>query len=71
LRFVDDDETAVKTRARADLDAWLKRDAATTYSRPEGATAEELRRLLDDGERFLNPKTAKDLRFHLGLQKGS
>jgi hypothetical protein len=70
LRFVDDDEIAVKTRARADLDAWLKRDAAITYSRPEGATAEELRRLLDDGERFLNPKTAKDLRFHLGLQKG-
>jgi HEAT repeat protein len=70
LRFVDDDETAVKTRARADLDAWLKRDAATTYARPEGATAEELRRLLDQGERFLNPKTVKDLRFHLGLQKG-
>jgi hypothetical protein len=71
LRFVDDDEVAVKTRARADLDAWLKRDAATTYSRPEGATAEELRRLLDDGERVLNPKTTKDLRFHLGLQKRS
>ena len=71
LRFIDDDEIAVKMRARADLEAWLKRDAATTYSRPQGSTAEELRTLLDQGERFLNPKTTKDLRFHLGLQKGS
>jgi hypothetical protein len=69
LQFVSDPETAISVRARADLDVWLRRDAATSYSRPAGAEAEEIGRLLDQSETSLSPRTIKELRFHLGLPR--
>jgi CelD/BcsL family acetyltransferase involved in cellulose biosynthesis len=71
LQFVSDTETAISVRARADLDVWLKRDAATTYARPAGAEAERIGRLLDQSENSLSPRTLKELRFHLGLPRTS
>ncbi len=69
LQFVGDPETAIRVRARTDLAVWLKRDAATTYARPAGAEAEKIGRLLDQSENSLNPRTLKELRFHLGLPR--
>ncbi len=67
LRLVDDLDPSLRTRARVDLDAWVRREAATQYSRPSGEAADELRSLIKTAEGSLSPKLAKDLRFHLGL----
>ena len=71
LCLVDDPDPSIRTRARGDLDTWVRREAATQYSRPSGEAADELRSLINSAEGSLSPKLAKDLRFHLGLTGSS
>ena len=71
LRLVADPEPAISLRARTDLEAWLRREAATTYARPVGADKVRLGRLLDRAENSLSAGTVKQLRFHLGLQRAA
>jgi hypothetical protein len=67
LSLVDDADPTIRTRARDDLDTWVRREAAAQYSRPSGEAAAELRALMNSAESSLSPKLARDLRFHLGL----
>jgi hypothetical protein len=57
--------------ARSDIAAWLTREAATTYSTPQGGTADALTRHLYDAEDALGPDQVRLLRFHLGLKPPS
>lgn len=67
LRLVDDLDPSIRARARGDLDTWVRREAATQYSRPAAEAADELRALINTAGDALSPRLAKDLRFHLGL----
>lgn len=68
LELVADPSPSMRDRARGDIANWLKREAATTYSMPQGRTAEELTRHLHDTEAALGPKQVRLLRFHMGLK---
>lgn len=67
LQLLQDPDPAVRADARDDIRNWLHRDAATTYSFPTGAVAEELSTLLTRAEPILG--SADYLRFHLGLTR--
>ena len=69
LRLLLDHETALSTRAGADIEFWLRREAATAYKQPSGALAAELDSLITSAEPSLGHRATKDLRFHLGLQR--
>lgn len=69
LHLIDDPVPAIRAAARSDLGNWLARDAATTYSFPDGARADELTALLTDHEAVLGPHQTHLLRFHLGLTR--
>lgn len=67
LRLIDDADPAVRREARNDLGNWLTRDAARTYSSPQGARADEISALLTENEAALGADRVRLLRFHLGL----
>jgi hypothetical protein len=61
-------DPSMQDLARSDIAAWLTREAATTYSMPQGRTADALTRHLYDAEDALGPDQVRLLRFHLGLK---
>lgn len=67
LELATDPGHPVHANARADLTAWLRHDAATTYSTPSADRAAELSGLLAAAEAVLGPETTRVLRFHFGL----
>ncbi|AXB41679.1 hypothetical protein [Amycolatopsis albispora] len=67
LRMLRDADPDLCTQARADLDAWLAREAATSYTTPQGAQADALSTLLRENEVALGADRMRLLRFHLGL----
>ena len=69
LELINDPHLAVRTRARTDLGTWVLREAPTTYSMPQGETAERLDQLLLTAENVLPAWRIRLLRFHLGLSK--
>ncbi|WP_392959195.1 hypothetical protein [Streptomyces sp. LN245] len=71
LELVVDPSPWMHDLARSDIAAWLTREAATTYSMPQGRTAEVLTKHLDDAEDALGPDQVRLLRFHLGLKPPS
>ena len=62
---------ALRTRARTDLKTWVQWEAATTYSMPQGETAERLGQLVLAAETVLPAAWIRLLRFHLRLGKYS
>ncbi|MFF3817051.1 hypothetical protein ACFYYD_10600, partial [Streptomyces bluensis] len=46
LELVADASPSIRNRARSDIAMWLIREAATTYSMPQGRTADALTRQL-------------------------
>ncbi|WRZ88024.1 hypothetical protein OHB54_02470 [Streptomyces sp. NBC_01007] len=71
LELVTDPSPSMRGRARSDIAAWLTREAATTYSMPQGRTADALTRHLRDAEDVLDADQVRLLRFHLGLKPRS
>ena len=69
LELIDDTHPVLRTRARTDLDTWVRREAATTYSMPQGETAERLNQLLLAAEGVLSADQIRFLRFHMRLGK--
>ena len=69
LELIDDTHLALRTRARTDLQTWVQREAATTYSMPQGQTAERLDQLMLAAESVLRADQIRLLRFHMGLGK--
>jgi hypothetical protein len=67
LELLDDEDEKVRGRARGDLFGWVDRNAATTYSMPTGAVADQLDVLLRQAAPSLGPSRERLLRFHLGL----
>ncbi len=67
LELVADQSPALRNRARGDIEAWLAREAATTYSRPHGDAADALAERLQCVETVLGRDQVRLLRFHLGL----
>ncbi|MEJ2857220.1 MULTISPECIES: hypothetical protein [unclassified Saccharothrix] len=67
LHLIGGPEHALRATARADLGNWLRHDATTTYSVPEGPRATELSTLLTQAEPVLGPERTRILRFHLNL----
>ncbi|WP_232234434.1 hypothetical protein [Actinoplanes sp. N902-109] len=67
LRLVEDADQRLRATARADIAAWLKREAATSYRGPSRDRAVELDRLIDEVGPVLGAGEARLLRFHAGL----
>ncbi|MCG5465465.1 hypothetical protein MED01_003744 [Micromonospora sp. MED01] len=67
LRLIDDPDDRLRGSARADLSAWLGRQAATTYHGPSRKHAAELDELIEDARPILGEHTVRLLRFHAGL----
>ncbi|MFI9812742.1 HEAT repeat domain-containing protein [Saccharothrix variisporea] len=67
LELVATPDHALCGTARSDLGEWLRRDAATTYSVPDGPRATELSGLLAEAEPFLSRESTRSLRFCLNL----
>ncbi|MGW3626512.1 hypothetical protein [Streptomyces sp. NPDC000880] len=67
LELVADPSPSMRNRARNDIATWLSREAATTYSMPQGRTADALTKQLCDAEDVLGPDRVRLLRFHCGL----
>jgi hypothetical protein len=67
LRLIDDPDERLRVNSRADIAAWLDRDAATTYRAPSPDRAAELDRLIDCGRPILGDHKVRLLRFHVGL----
>lgn len=67
LQLYDDGDENLRNRARADITAWLNREAATTYSMPPADAACLLESLITYHADALGPKQQRLLRFHLGL----
>ncbi|MFF0738980.1 hypothetical protein ACFYVL_01150 [Streptomyces sp. NPDC004111] len=68
LELVADPMSSMRDRARNDIATWLTREAAATYSMPQGRTADALSRQLRDAEDVLDRDRIRLLRFHLGLK---
>lgn len=68
LELVDDPALLMRNLARNDIANWLTREAATTYSMPQGDTAHALAEALHGAEEALGPERIRFLRFHLGLK---
>jgi HEAT repeat protein len=71
LELAADPFPSMRNRARSDIATWLTREAATTYSMPQGRTADALTQQLCDAEDVLGPDRVRLLRFHLGLKPPS
>ncbi|WP_409474643.1 hypothetical protein [Streptomyces sp. HC307] len=71
LELVADPSPSMRNRARNDITTWLTREAATTYSMPQGRIADALTKQLCDAEDVLGPDRIRLLRFHLGLKPPS
>jgi hypothetical protein len=71
LELIKDPHLALRTAARTDLDAWVLQEAATTYSMPQGETAQRLNQLVLAAESVLSADRIRGLRFHMGLGKHS
>lgn len=67
LRLMRDADQRLRATARADLAAWLDREAATTYRGPSRERATELDHLIEDARPILGESRARLLRFHAGL----
>ncbi|MEV5009554.1 hypothetical protein [Streptomyces sp. NPDC055692] len=67
LELVADPSPPMRNRARGDIATWLAREAATTYSMPQGRTLGALREQLRAVEGVLGPDRIRLLSFHLGL----
>ena len=68
LQLISDASPEIRNRARNDLATWLRHEAATTYSMPQGSMAHALAALLSETEDELGPDRIRLLRFHLGLE---
>lgn len=68
LELVSDQSPVMRNRARSDLATWLVREAATTYSMPQGRTADALADRLHDATNVLGEDQVRLLRFHFGLK---
>ncbi|MFF9126742.1 HEAT repeat domain-containing protein [Streptomyces sp. NPDC014889] len=71
LELANDPSPLMRHRARGDITTWLAREAATTYSKPRGSTADALAEQLRAAQDALGPDRARLLRFHLGLGPSS
>jgi hypothetical protein len=67
LRLIDDPDDRLSGSARADLTAWLDRQAATTYHGPSRERAAELDKLIEQARPILGEHKVRLLRFHAGL----
>ncbi len=67
LRLVEDADQRLRATARADLAAWLEREAAISYRGPSRDRAAELDRLIDKARPILGESKVRLLRFHAGL----
>lgn len=67
LRLIDDPDDRLRASARADLTAWLDREAATTYHAPSNARGAELDVLIEQARLVLGERKVRLLRFHAGL----
>src|SRR5947207_13646303 len=67
LRLVNDPDARLQPTARANLAAWLERDAATFYRGPRPDLAVELDQLIEPARPILGARRANLLRFHTGL----
>lgn len=67
LRLIDDPNDRLRGSARADLTAWLSRQAATTYQGPSRDRAAELDTLIERARPILGEDKVRLLRFHAGL----
>jgi hypothetical protein len=67
LRLIDDPDDRLRGSARADLTAWLDRQAATTYHGPSREQAAELDKLIEHARPILDEQKVRLLRFHAGL----
>ncbi len=67
LQLVDDPDARLRATARADIAAWVDREAATSYRGPRPDQAVELDQLIERGRPILGAHRADLLRFHAGL----
>ncbi len=67
LRLVNDPYARLSATARADIAAWLEREAATSYRGPRPEQAVELDQLIEHVRPILGAHRADLLRFHVGL----
>jgi len=67
LRRIDDPDDRLRGSARADLTAWLDRQAATTYHEPSRKRAAELDKLIEHARPILGEHKVRLLRFHAGM----
>lgn len=67
LTLINDPDEVVCSLARADIDAWLWREAPTSYSQPKGEAAERLSRAIDGATFVLGREKTRRVRFYLGL----
>jgi hypothetical protein len=67
LRLIDDPDERLRIGARADITAWLDRQAATTYHGPSRDRAAELDKLIERSRPILGEHKVRLLRFHAGL----
>ncbi len=67
LRLIDDPDGRLRGSARADLSAWLNRQAAKNYHGPSRKHAAELDELIEHVRPILGEHTVRLLRFHAGL----
>jgi hypothetical protein len=67
LRLTDDPDDRLRGSARADIAAWLDRQAATTYHGPCQGRAAELDKLIERSRPILGEHKVRLLRFHVGL----
>lgn len=70
LRLIDDPDPRLLATARADIAAWLRREAATVYCGPRPDQAAMLDRLIEHARAVLGKHSCTLLRFHAGGQVG-
>lgn len=67
LQLIDDPDQRLRANSRADLAAWLDREAATTYHGPSRDRAAQLDHLIEQARPTLGENKTRLLRFHAGL----
>jgi hypothetical protein len=63
----DHSDQRLRASSRADLAAWLDREAATAYRGPSRHRAAELDHLIEQARSILGEHRTRLLRFHAGL----
>jgi hypothetical protein len=66
LRVAGDSDDTLRAYGRANLNAWLDCEAATTYQMPSASVRDRLRRLVDAAAPDIGASKARLLRWHLG-----